>query len=351
MNITVQRADLARVLGAVTRVVERRNTIPILSNVLLDASADTLTVRATDLDIEIAATLPASITKHGSITVDAGKLGDFVKRAAGETIDIALADDTLSLKAGRNRAKLPTLPADDYPTLNVGEFTTEFDLDLAEFVAPIAYAQSDEATRYYLCGTFLHSTADGLTAVATTGHVLARRTGADVGEVPASIIPKKAIAVLPKGPATVSLSSSKIRVATGDTVLTSKLIDGTFPDYGRVIPLGNDKVVRVDKVALSKAADLAMTMSDGVSKTVRLEIAPGGIQVSARGPGGEAGADIATEYSGEPITMGFNGSYLVATLAAFAGAEVDMCLADPMAPAVFQAGVGLLAVCMPMRVA
>ncbi|UOK71684.1 DNA polymerase III subunit beta [Ancylobacter polymorphus] len=351
MNITVQRADLARVLGAVSRVVERRNTIPILANVHLSAGTDTLTARATDLDIEISASLPATVAKSGETTVDAARLLDFVKRVSGDTIDIGLADDTLTLKAGRNRAKLPTLPADEYPTLNVGAFTTEFDLDLADFVAPVAYAQSTEETRYYLNGVYLHSTTDGLIAVATTGHVLAKRTGADIGTVPASIIPRKAIAVLPKGEARVSLSSSKIRVASGDTVLTSKLIDGTFPDYGRVIPLRNDKVVRVDKTALSKATDLAMTVSEGTSKTVRLEIAPGGIQVSSRGPGGEAGADIATDYSGEPITIGFNGAYLVSTLAAFGGAEVDMCLADPGSPAVFQAGGDLLAVVMPMRAA
>ncbi len=223
-------------------------------------------------------------------------------------------------------------------------------MDLAALVAPVAYAQSDEETRYYLRGVYLHQNGAGLVAVATDGHKLAKRQTDVSVAVPASIVPKKAIAALPKGPATVALSGSKIRVSAGDVELMSKLIDGVFPDYQRVVPVGNPLSVRVDKVRLTKATELAMTVQDTLSKSVRLDIAPGAVTVTARGAGGEAGEDIEAEYSGEPFSVGINGAYLVETLAAFGTAEVEMRFNDPGSPILFTAGGDLTAVAMPMRV-
>ena len=349
MNLTIQRDDLARALAAVSRVVERRNTIPILACVLLDAGADTLTVRATDLDMEMSVNVPATVTGQGRAAVDAIKLADIAKRVTGDTITMSLDDGRLTVKCGRSRVSLPAVDANDYPEINVGEFSSEFTLDLAAFVAPVAYAQSDEQTRYYMCGTYLHQAAEGLVAVATNGHQLAKRTGAGVGAFPPSIVPKKAIAALPKGEATVSLSSSKIRVATVDTVLVSKLIDGTFPDYQRVVPVGNPHRLLVSKAALTKAAELAMSVSDTKSRAIRLDIAPGSVSVSSSGAGGDASQELEAEYSGEPMSVGINGQYLVDTLAAFAGDEVEMAFADPGSPILFGGGGELTGVCMPMR--
>lgn len=350
MHITVQRAGLARALAAVSRVVERRNTIPILACVHLSADGDMLTVRATDLDMEMSVKTPADVAMPGCTAVDAVRLGDIVKRLSGDSVVLQVDGDALVVKSGRSRSKLATVDANDYPTLNAGEFTAEFEIDLAALVAPVAYAQSDEDTRYYLKGVYLHETAEGLAAVATDGHKLAKRQTDVSVAVPESIIPKKAIAALPKGPATVSLSPRTIRVVAGDVDLTSKLIDGTFPDYARVVPQGNDKSVRVDKVRLAKAAELAMTVQDTMSKSVRLDIAPGAVTVTARGAGGEAGEDIEAAYSGEPFSICINGAYLVETLAAFGTAEVEMRFADPGSPILFTAGGDLTAVAMPMRI-
>jgi len=350
MHITVQRADLARALAAVSRVVERRNTIPILACAHLLAEGDTLTVRATDLDMEMSVKVPAEVAQPDCTAVDAIRLGDIVKRLNGDSVELLIDSDTLSVKCGRSRSKLATVDANDYPSLNVGEFTAEFETDIAALVAPVAYAQSDEETRYYLRGAFLHQTTEGLAVVATDGHKLAKRQTDVSVAVPASIVPKKAIAALPKGVATVSLSPRTIRVVAGDVVLTSKLIDGTFPDYQRVVPVDNQLSVRVDKVRLTKATELAMTVSDQRSRAVRLDIAPGAITVTARGAGGEAGEDIEAEYSGEPFSVGINGTYLVETLAAFGAAEVEMRFADPGSPILFTAGGDLTAVAMPMRV-
>lgn len=350
MNLTIQRADLARALASVSRVVERRNTIPILACVLLDAEADTLTVRATDLDMEMSVKVPATVIEQGVAAVDAIKLADIAKRVTGEAITMALDDGRLTVKCGRSRVSLPVADAGDYPKLNVGDFTAEFEMDLAALVASVAYAQSDEQTRYYLCGTYLHLSMDGdLIAVASDGHRLAKRTGSGVGAFPPSIVPKKAIAAMPKGEAAVALSSSKIRVEAGDTVLVSKLIDGTYPDYQRVVPVGNPHRLLVSKAALTKAAELAMSVSDMKSRCVRLDIAPGSVAVSSRGASGDASQELEAQYSGEPMSVGVNGQYLVDTLAAFSCDEVEMAFADPGSPILFCGSGDLTAVCMPMR--
>lgn len=338
----IAKHDLARLLSSVTKAVEKSN-IPILATVRLVADGTTLQATATNLDIEITGSIPADGTL--SCCVDAKLLSGIVAKSGS---DVTLEHDgaTLTVKSGRSRFKLPTLPVDDFPDLTAGEFATTFEADLSSVFAGVAFAVSTEETRYYLQGVYLEPTA----ATATDGHRLAHVTT----ELPAFepvIVPSKTVALWPKGSARVSLSSTKIRVQTNDVVLTSKLIDGTYPDYRRVIPTGNDKYVLADKAALQAAVARVSTVTDQRGRAVKLEIAPGQIGLSVRG---DASADdvVEVDYSGEPLEIGFNAAYLAEILANVPGETVRIALADSGSPTLFTAPEpdGALAVLMPMRV-
>jgi DNA polymerase-3 subunit beta len=350
MNITIQRADLARTLAAVCKVVEHRQTIPILANVLLQASDDRLTVIGTDLDIEYSATTPCS-GEQGSTTVDAKRLSDIARRLSGDTVSLALKDDSLVVKSGRSRFTLPTLPVEDYPRLDGGTFDVEFNLDFAALVAPVKFAVSTEQTRYYLCGVHLHSTAEGgIRAVATDGHRLAHNTASGVPAIPAVIVPAKTVGIAPAGELDVSLSTNKIRFANADTVIVSKLIDGTFPDYGRVIPQGNDRILTVDRKELSNAIGRVASVATERGKAAKLSVAGDNVAIDMRSDDGTAHEDVPGTYSAEPIEIGFNSQYLGDVLGSLDGEEITIALGDPGSPALFSgAGEGRV-VLMPMRV-
>ncbi|MBY3434860.1 DNA polymerase III subunit beta [Rhizobium laguerreae] len=356
MRLTIARADLARVLTNVGRVIESRNTIPILSNVLLEADADGLRVTGTDLD-DIVATdrAVANVEQEGSICVDAKLLAEIAKKAGGD-ISISLEADRLTVKSGRSVFKLATLPATDFPSLAAGKFDATFDIDLAALLAPAAFAMSTEETRFYLNGVFVHLQEDGdqfIRAVATDGHRLSRHQMAYPGESAFAgvIIPRKAVGIIPKGTVTVSVSEAKIRISAGDFVLTSKLIDGTFPDYQRVIPTGNDKIVTVDRDAFMKAADRVSTVSSEKGRAVRLSIAPGSVGFTVNNADAAATDEIEAEYSGEPIEIGFNAAYLSDLFGVFPSGPVTIAIADGGSPGLFKSAgfEGLLLVGMPMR--
>lgn len=252
MTLTIQRADLARTLAAVTKVVESRQVIPILANVLLSATAGTLTVTGTDLDIQYSAMTPCE--GDLSTTVDAKRLSDIARRLSGDTVTMEVKDDSLVVKSGRSRFTLPTLPVGEFPRLDAGDMSEPFALDFSSLVGPVKFSMSSEQTRYYLCGVHLHSTAEGgIRAVATDGHRLAHNTASGMPKIPAVIIPAKTVGIVPAGEVDVSLSTNKVRFANADTIIVSKLIDGTFPDYGRVIPANNCNVVTVDRKGLAEA--------------------------------------------------------------------------------------------------
>jgi DNA polymerase III, beta subunit (EC 2.7.7.7) len=258
MKVTVERSTLLKSLGHVHRVVERRNTIPILSNLLLSASENGLRLKATDLDIEVVETIPADAAEPGATTVPAHTLYDIVRKLPdGAQVSLETTGDSgLVLRSGRSRFQLQTLPESDFPDITAGEMAHRFVLpagELKRLIDKTQFAISTEETRYYLNGIYLHTIdVDGhpvLRAVATDGHRLARvDTAAPKGSVgmPGVIVPRKAVSEIQKlledgeSEVAVELSGSKIRVATASVVLTSKLIDGTFPDYQRVIPSGND---------------------------------------------------------------------------------------------------------------
>lgn len=347
MRITLPRADLSRVLSATTRVVESRNNIPILSNVLLIVADGRLTARATDLDIEASASVAALDCQDGSITVNAKLLADIAKKASAD-ITMELDGNVLAVRSGRSRYKLPTLPASDFPSFSAGTFDAEFEIDLAALVAPVQFAISTEETRFYLNGVFLHVANDKLVAVATDGHRLSRHVAPSIGDIPEVILPRKLVSILPRGVVRVSLSQTKVRIATDDGVLVSKLIDGTFPDYQRVIPTGNPHRMTADRDALLAAVDRVSVVNDEKGRAVKLDIASGGLVLSVPE---KASEEVEVEFSGEPMSIGFNAAYLADALRTLSPGEVTFALNDSGSPTVLMGkNDGLDITLMPMRV-
>ncbi|MBN9011592.1 MAG: DNA polymerase III subunit beta, partial [Rhizobiales bacterium] len=266
MKVTVERAQLLKSLGHVHRVVERRNTIPILGNVLIRAEGARLALKATDLDLEVTETLAAETATAGSTTVPAHMFYDIVRKLPDGS-QIVLESDgdraVLAIRAGRSRFTLQTLPESDFPDLAAGDMSHAFSLsaaDVKRLIDRTQFAISTEETRYYLNGIYLHAAgsakSETLRAVATDGHRLAQvdlPLPKGASGVPGVIVPRKTVGEVQRliedaeAEVTIELSQGKIRFTLGNVVLTSKLIDGTFPDYGRVIPQNNDKELRVDK--------------------------------------------------------------------------------------------------------
>lgn len=348
MTLSISRADLSRTLSHVSKVVESRNTIPILANVLLQAEDGKLTVTGTDLDIQYSATCEAEGTLE--TTVDAKRLSDIARRLTGDTVTLDVKDDKLIVKSGRSRFTLPTLPVADFPNLDAGTPDVTFALDFAALVAPVKFAISSEQTRFYLCGVHLHNTAEGgIRAVATDGHRLAHNTASGMPAIPAVIIPAKTVGIVPAGVVDVGLSQYKVRFATADTIIVSKLIDGTFPAYERVIPANNDKTVTVDRKDLANAVARASAVASERGRGAKFTIAGDNIAIDMQAEDGTAHEDVPAQYSGEPIEIGFNTSYAADVLAAVPGDEVRVSLSSGETPAIFQGDGDWLGLVMPVR--
>ncbi|UIP05563.1 DNA polymerase III subunit beta [Erythrobacter sp. SDW2] len=375
MKATIERATLIRCLSHVQSVVERRNTIPILSNILIEASmGGAVKVMATDLDLQVVETMPAaSVESPGATTVSAHLLFDIARKLPdGSQVNLEVADNRMTVKAGRSRFQLPTLPKDDFPVIVEGDLPTSFEVPakvLAELIDRTRFAISTEETRYYLNGIFLHVSDEDtpvLKAAATDGHRLARYTIArpDGAEgMPDVIVPRKAVAELRKlleeamdGNVQVDLSASKIRFTLGGeggTVLTSKLIDGTFPDYSRVIPTGNDKLLRVDPKAFFAGVDRVATIATEKTRAVKMGLDADKVTLSVTSPdNGTATEELAAEYSSDGFEIGFNAGYLKDILSQIESDTVELHLADAGAPTLIRKdeNAPALYVLMPMRV-
>ncbi len=372
MKVTVERAELLKSLGHVHRVVERRNTIPILANVLIRAEKSKLSLKATDLDLEVIDAVAAEVSPGGSTTVPAHMFYEIVRKLPeGSQIVLEASGDraVLAIRAGRSRFTLQTLPESDFPDLAAGEMTHHFKLpaaDLKRLIDKTQFAISTEETRYYLNGIYLHTAGTGKTAmlraVATDGHRLAQvelplPDGA--AGMPGIIIPRKTVGEVQRliedteAEVAIDLSQGKIRFAIGDVVLTSKLIDGTFPDYARVIPVGNDKQLVVDKKEFEASVDRVSTVSSERGRAVKLSISGGKLTLSVTNPdSGSATEEIEVEYDSDPIDIGFNSRYLLDIAAQIEGEVAVLKLADPGSPTLIQDrdAQGALYVLMPMRV-
>lgn len=344
----IARHDLTRLLSQVTRVIQARNTIPILSNVALTVTDGTLTVRGTDLDIEVQASMPIDASPV-AFTVDAKMLGDIAKKA-GDDLTLELKDHTLTVRSGKSRFRLPTLPVDDFPNLTSGEFTTEFEYDLAALVAPVAFAVSDEANRYFLCGVLLTPQPEGLVAVATNGHRLAKHVGPAVEEFEGIIIPTKLVGLIPKGTVSVKLSDRKIQFATADTIITGKLIDGTYPNWRRVIPRNNSRPLAIDRDALLAASERVSIVSGERGNAVRLNATQDALRLSVANGSQTAEDELTATFEGE-FEIGFNSIYIGEALRAFPSGEVNFHFEDMGSPTLLTGGnESLEVVLMSMRV-
>jgi len=371
MKVTTERADLMKSLAHVHRVVERRNTIPILANVLLRAGDSQLGLKATDLDLEVVEPIAADVAVPGATTVPAHMLYDIVRKLpdGAQVVLESLADRaSLVVRAGRSRFTLQTLPESDFPDLAAGEMTHRFAVPagtLKSMVDRTQFAISTEETRYYLNGIYLHTPPGAkptLRAVATDGHRLAQFDAPmpeGAAGMPGVIVPRKTVGELQRlieasdAEIGVELSPSKIRFTIGQVVLTSKLIDGTFPDYGRVIPLGNDKTLKVDKQDFEAAVDRVSTVSSERGRAVKLSLSGSRLLLSVTNPdSGSATEELEVEYDGDPLDIGFNARYLLDIAAQVESEWAVFKLADPGSPTLIQNNTesGALYVLMPMRV-
>ena len=367
MKATIERATLLKSLSHVQSVVERRNTIPILSNVLIEAREDgSIRLMATDLDLQVDESVPANVGQPGATTVSAHTLFDIVRKLPeGSQVELNAAEGKMQLSAGRARFNLATLPRDDFPVIAEGELPTRFELPAAtlrQIIDKTRFAISTEETRYYLMGIFLHVAEDQLKAAATDGHRLARVTvpkpdGAD--GMPDVIVPRKCVAELRKlleeleGTVEVSMSGTKIRFGLGSAVLTSKLIDGTFPDYNRVIPTANDKLLKLDPKTFAQGVDRVSTIASEKTRAVKINVDRDKVTLSVTSPeSGTATEELPADYGSDGIEIGFNARYLLDILGEIDGDSVEVHLADAAAPTLLRENdkSPALYVLMPMRV-
>jgi DNA polymerase-3 subunit beta len=368
MKLVVERATLLKALGHVQSVVERRNTIPILSNVLISADGTTMRLMATDLDLQIVEEAPATVEVAGATTVSAHTLFDIVRKIPdGAQVTLDATGAKMAVAAGRARFQLQTLPREDFPVIGESDLPVSFTLPAETLVTLIdktRFAISTEETRYYLNGIFFHAPAGAgtLRAVATDGHRLARveiplPDGAD--GMPDIIIPRKCVAEIRKllderdGDVEIALSASKIRFRIGAALLTSKLIDGTFPDYSRVIPTANDKLLKIDPATLAEGVDRVTAIASEKTRAVKLSLDRDRVTLSVTSPeNGTASEDVPADYAAAGFDVGFNSRYLLDILAQVEGDLVEVHMADAAAPTLIRESedAQALYVLMPMRV-
>jgi len=374
MKFKADRATLMKSLAHVQNVVEKRNTIPILANVLLRVTEGKLSIAATDLEISLVEDVPAETSRNGAITVPATTLYEIVRRQP-ETALIELdhpgGDAQLALRAGRYATSLVAISVDEFPKLDAGKLSHHFALpakELRGLIDRTRFAISTEETRYYLNGIFLHAAEgeDGpvLRAVATDGHRLARveeKLPAGAAGMPGIIIPRKTVTELRKlldevsGEIDIAMSETRIQFSIGGMKLTSKLIDGTFPDYDRVIPRGNDKILRVDKKDFNDAVGRVSAISAERHRPVKLSLAKDLLVISAASAeqgsaSEELGAEL-VDYQFGPLEIGFQARYLSDVTEQIHG-KVEFVFADGAAPTLVrdQDDSSAVYVLMPMRV-
>ena len=374
MKFSIDRSALLSALQHVHSVVERRNTIPILSNVLIEAKEDGVYLTATDMDIAVIEKIDlgkSEVMQLGTITTSAQMLYDIVRKLP-ENIKVELLsenNDRLGIKASSSSFALNCLPAEDFPSISQEEFKYSFSLganDLIRLIDKTSFAMSLEETRYYLNGIYLHAVkgAEGnkLRTVSTDGHRLSRvdmpiPEGAN--DIPGVIVPRKTIMEIRKlledhsDNISLSLSDNKIKLSFNNVILTSKLLDGTFPDYSRVIPEQNDKTVNISNQLLSEAVDRVSTVSTDKTRAIKVNINKGNLIISATNPDkGSASESLEVIYDGDEVEIGFNSKYVLDVARQIKGTEIIIKLSDSVSPTLVydKDDEDVLFVLMPMRV-
>ena len=354
MKIIAKRESILSPVQSVMGVVERRQTIPILANVLIEAEGDAVSFRATDLDIEVTDKVPAMVTRAGATTVGAHTLHEIVRKLPDGAM-VELEDDgiagRLEVRAGRSHFSLATLPREDFPVMASSEYSCNFGCKapvLRRLFDKAKFAISTEETRYYLNGVYLHAAKNDagkpvLRSVATDGHRLALAElkapkGSD--KLTGVIVPRKTVNEIRRlidgreDDVAVQLSDTKIVVRAGRAVLTSKLIDGSFPDYARVIPKGNDKKLTVDNKAFEAAVDRVSTVSAERSRSVKMSLSDGRLTLAVNhAETGAGNEEIEAEYSSDPMEIGFNAKYLLDIAGQIEASEAEFMFNDPASPA------------------
>ena len=372
MKFSIERAVLLRAVAQAQSVVERRNTIPILANVLIEAEGDSVSFRATDLDIEVVDRAPAKVERAGATTVSAVTFHEIVRKLPEGAL-VNLTEDgaagRLTVQAGRSTFQLATLPREDFPVMTASEYSANFSAPapvLRRLFDKSKFAISTEETRYYLNGVYFHvaegETGPVLRAVATDGHRLARIDAAlpaGAEAMPGVIVPRKTVGELRKlldddeTTIAVSVSETKIRFATPDITLTSKVIDGTFPDYARVIPTGNTRRMEVDASDFAKAVDRVATVSSERSRAVKMALDEDRLVLSVNAPdSGAAEEELAVAYADDRLEIGFNAKYLLEIASQVDRENAVFMFSSPAEPTLMREGNDTTAiyVVMPMRV-
>lgn len=365
MQIQLEREQLLKPVNAVAGVVERRQTLPILSYLLVRAADGKVSFTGTDLEVEMVMTVEGHVEKPGEATVPARKLFDICRALPeGVTVSLAKQGEKVVLKAGKSRFTLSTLPSADFPRVEPGSFKEAVVISsqqLKRLFERTAFCMAQQDVRYYLNGLYLESEGKHLRAVATDGHRMAvadTECQSQTTEALQVIIPRKAVQEMGRflsdteDSIRLEISSNHLRLAVGDAMFTSKLIDGKFPDYTKVIPNNQSKLVRLDRQAFREALSRVAILANEKYRGIRLNLEEGCLKVSAHNPEQEEAVDeLETSYSGEPLEIGFNVNYLVEASGAIESAEIILGLNDPNSSCTLRAPDGGSAqyIVMPMR--
>ncbi|WP_151670991.1 DNA polymerase III subunit beta [Nitrincola schmidtii] len=366
MRFVISREALIKPLQLVAGVVERRQTMPVLSNILLVAADGMLSMTGTDLEVELVARIPLNeMAEAGSVTIPARKLMDICKSLSDDAlVEVHVADDKAKIKAGRSRFSLATLPAADFPNVEDSPEALTISLpqsSLRQLIEKTGFSMAQQDVRYYLNGMLLEVRDSTLRAVSTDGHRLATSTSpveADASLDHQIIIPRKGILELARllqggdSPVTLVIGSNHIRAVVGDYTFTSKLVDGKFPDYNRVIPRNGDKVLLGDRQELRQVFTRIAILSNEKYRGVRLNLSNGMLQVTANNPEQEEAEEtLAVDYEGQDLEIGFNVNYLLDVLSILNSDVVRLILSDANSSALVQGydEHDALYVVMPMR--
>ena len=365
MKIEIQREALLKPLQQVIGAVERRQTLQALGNVLIRSEDTGLSLTATDLEIELVAYLQSGATEPGEITVPARKLMDICKALPeGAAMALATEGEKLNIRSARSRFSLATLPAAEFPTLEDVSSSKTFSIpqgQLKSLIDRTGFAMANQDVRYYLNGLMLEASKGLLRAVATDGHRLAMcecETAIDTASSQQVIVPRKGVLELSRllgdsdDEAQVQISANHIRISMAELRFTSKLIDGRFPDYDRVVPKGGDKVLSLERNGFRQALNRASILSNEKYRGIRLTLSEGVLKIQAHNPEQEeAEEEVEVSYGGEGLDIGFNVNYLLDVLNTVSGETVEMTFKDSNSSALVKdpAATEALYVVMPMR--